>query len=1090
MKRKILTAIIATVCALCCAFGFIACGGNSSGNNGGGEQQDEIKVESVVLNKNEITLKEGEIEVLHYSFTPNGAEYKTLEWTSSDNNVATVNNGTVTAVSEGSCTVTLTTDNGKKASCTVTVVKNTDVPKPDEKVEEIMLSRTEITLYVGGEEGAGQEMLMAMLIPAVVGAEDRIEWHSSNESVAYIVGSGGHVSVVAADEGKTVVTAEVDGVEAVCTVTVERVKIDDVDDVEISEYFLRLEAGQTATLQAIITPAHVAQYYPVKWSSQDESVATVDENGTVTAVGAGVTTIIATAGGKAGVCSVRVEYIPQAIEVESVTFNQTEITLISGQETNLIATVLPENATDKTLVWNSSDWNIAQVFDNGRVTTRAVGTAIITATAANGKYAACSITVRPDMPVLAESVTLDKTVLALEAGGYEILTATVLPENAINKTLSWTSSDESIATVDGEGKVTAVSEGEAVITAKTGNLKYATCTVTVSAATVAVESVSLNKTQLTLNEGGEETLTATVLPVNATDKSAVWSSSDESVATVNENGKVTAVAAGTATITATAGGKIAECAVTVNALELEYTEITEGGEVVAYAVSGIGSVTGSHVIIPSTHNGKPVTAIAENAFYKIESITAVTIPQGVTVIYQRAFHSCKNLTQITIPDGLTSIGPQVFAFCTRLEKINLPDSIKAIEYDTFYGCENLTEVNIPDGVTYIGNSSFANCSKLQSINIPDGVTYVGSAAFESCKLTELVIPDSVTFIGGSVVWGVNLVSLTVPFVGEKNDGTGSTYFGYFFGAKNYGEQGSIICESLKTVTVTGGSIAANAFYGCSSITEINLSGVTSIGSYAFRGCSSVTDIVLSESINQIGSYAFSSCYKLKNINLPYGITKIDTGTFQSCSALTEVEIPSSVTSIASRAFYDSGIVTMVLPESVTSIDREVFKDCGGLKKLYIPKSVKKLTSGVLSGCTSIEFLSVPFLGEERNAATNNGTIGWFFGADRETQASVVPATLKTVAITDGGSILWQGAFENCSGITTVMLSKTITTIYDKSFTGSGIYTIYYDGTQSEWNSTTIGDYRAKTSATKYYYSETQRAGYWHYDTDGVTPVLW
>ena len=160
-------------------------------------------------------------------------------------------------------------------------------------------------------------------------------------------------------------------------------------------------------------------------------------------------------------------------------------------------------------------------------------------------------------------MTLNKAELNLKEGESETLTATVNPDDATDKTVTWSTSDESIATVDQNGRVTAVKEGTATITAKSGE-KSATCRVTVSKNVVAVTSVTLNKTELTLKEGESETLTATVKPDDATDKTVTWSTSDASIATVDQNGKVTAVKEGTATITAKAGDKSATCTVTVS----------------------------------------------------------------------------------------------------------------------------------------------------------------------------------------------------------------------------------------------------------------------------------------------------------------------------------------------------------------------------------------------------------------------------------------------------------------------------------------------------------------------------------------------
>ena len=247
---------------------------------------------------------------------------------------------------------------------------------------------------------------------------------------------------------------------------------------------------------------------------------------------------------------------PAPVEVGEVKLNKTTLTLAVGEEQPLTATVLPDNAENKTLTWISSNTKIATVSDAGLVKAVAVGSATITARA-GGRSATCTVTVEP---IAVESVTLDKTELTLKPGKSEALTATVLPDDAENKTVTWSSSDTKIASVNDAGLVTAVAPGSATITARAGG-RSATCTVTVEP--IAVESVTLDKTNLTLHRDDSETLTATVLPDDATDSKVVWTTSDKAIATVSDAGLVTAVAPGKATITATAGDQSATCTVTV-----------------------------------------------------------------------------------------------------------------------------------------------------------------------------------------------------------------------------------------------------------------------------------------------------------------------------------------------------------------------------------------------------------------------------------------------------------------------------------------------------------------------------------------------
>lgn len=246
------------------------------------------------------------------------------------------------------------------------------------------------------------------------------------------------------------------------------------------------------------------------------------------------------------------------IPVSSISLSQPAVEMVIGEAVQLTATVQPSNASSKAITWASSKASVATV-ESGRVTAIAEGTATITASA-GGKSATCAITVGKGV-IAVTSVELNKTTLELVEGESDTLVVTVKPSDATDKTVAWSTSSASIATVE-NGKVTAIKEGEATITATAGG-KSATCKVVVAKKVIAVSSVELNKTTLELVEEESETLVATVKPDDATDKTVTWSTSDASVATV-EGGKVTAIKEGTATITAKVGDKSAECKVIVS----------------------------------------------------------------------------------------------------------------------------------------------------------------------------------------------------------------------------------------------------------------------------------------------------------------------------------------------------------------------------------------------------------------------------------------------------------------------------------------------------------------------------------------------
>lgn len=324
-----------------------------------------------------------------------------------------------------------------------------------------------------------------------------------------------------------------------------------VESVSINQSSVELEIGKTLQLNATVSPS-TATRKDITWSSSKSSVASVSSSGLVTAVSEGTTKITATADGKKGECTVTV--FKGFVAVSEVKLGKTEVTLYVGEEETLTASVLPDNATDKTITWTSSDKSIASV-ESGKVKAVKKGEATITAKAGDKTAEAKIVVLAP-----VSGITLNKNRLDLIIGETETLTATITPADADPKEpITWTTSDETIATVDG-GKVTAVKEGEATVTA-TSDGKSATCIVKVDY--IHVSEISLDITEKTLYVGETLNLTATVSPENSTYKTVEWTSSDKSVATVDAEGKVNAIGKGTTTITAKADGKEATCKLTV-----------------------------------------------------------------------------------------------------------------------------------------------------------------------------------------------------------------------------------------------------------------------------------------------------------------------------------------------------------------------------------------------------------------------------------------------------------------------------------------------------------------------------------------------
>jgi len=236
----------------------------------------------------------------------------------------------------------------------------------------------------------------------------------------------------------------------------------------------------------------------------------------------------------------------KVIPVTGITLDKSTAELTEGETLTLVATVSPDNATDKTITWTSSDETVATVKD-GIVTTLKSGEVTITAKSGE-QTATCQVTVKAKV-IPVTGITLDKSTAELTEGETITLVATVAPDNATDKTVTWTTSDETVATVK-DGIVTTLKSGEVTITAKAGE-QTATCQVTVKVKVIPVTGITLDKSTAELTEGETLILVATVSPDNATDKTITWTSSDVTVATVKD-GIVTTLKAGEVTITAVA----------------------------------------------------------------------------------------------------------------------------------------------------------------------------------------------------------------------------------------------------------------------------------------------------------------------------------------------------------------------------------------------------------------------------------------------------------------------------------------------------------------------------------------------------------
>lgn len=516
-----------------------------------GEIPVAIELSSLKINKEDFTMTKGTSETLTVTGTPAEAlEGQTITWKSSNKDVVTVDaNGKVTALKDGSATITAKV--GKlTATCALTV--------QEKKLTGISLDKTALEL----SKGQSSEALKVIYTPADTTDDKTVTWSSADEKIATVKNG----VVTAKATGTTKITATVGTHKAECTVTVNA----KLTGIKVTPDKVTVEKGQKANLNVTYLPADTTDEKAVTWKSENESVATVDENGVVTAVAGGKTKVIATAKANnkiTAVCEVKVP-----IHTESIALNKTEITdLLKGKTEKLEVSFIPSNTEDSREVkWTSSAADIAAVDANGTVKALKEGTATITATTADGKHtASCTVTVKE---IHLTDVKLDemKNPSELFKGEKHQIKIGLNPiDTTDNVIYTFASSDEKVVSVDKNGMVTALKNGKATITitVKTTNTDFEkTLTYDITVEEIPLESIEIKGDVTSLEEGKTTKLNVVFNPTNTTDdKTVVWSSSDTKVATVDANGVVKAVKAGNVKITAKVGDKTAEYALKVTA---------------------------------------------------------------------------------------------------------------------------------------------------------------------------------------------------------------------------------------------------------------------------------------------------------------------------------------------------------------------------------------------------------------------------------------------------------------------------------------------------------------------------------------------
>ncbi|MCH5350565.1 MAG: leucine-rich repeat protein [Clostridiales bacterium] len=476
-------------------------------------------------------------------------------------------------------------------------------------------------------------------------------------------------------------------------------------------------------------------------------------------------------------------------------------------------------------------------------------------------------------------------------------------------------------------------------------------------------------------------------------------------------------------------------------------------------IFGAGSYSDNNNYVPVALKTVVVTGdtnIADYAFNDCSSIVSITISDTVTNIGTYVFYNCSSLESLTIPfvgankegTGKTNFGyifgAYSYLFHDSRNFSYIPATLQtvvitggaSIDNNAFYECRTLNAIEMLTSVTSIGNDAFYKCSSLTSIIIPDSVKSIGSSAFYGCSSIT-----KVNYIGDIAGW------CKISF---ENSSSNPLYYVHnlYINSKLVTE-----IEIPKDVASVGGY----TFYNCTSLESINIpSSVKSIGEWAFYGCSNLTSVEIPDSVTSIGGFAFSHCSTLTRIKLPRGMLIIEEQTFYDCIQLKEIEVPNSVLSIGRSAFgYCRSLESINIPNSVKSIGDRAFYGCSNLTSIKIPGSVVNIESYAFYECSR----------------------------------------LTSIKLSNGITTIKERAFFYCSRLKEIEIPSSVSSIAGEAFGNCyGLTTIYYGGTKGMWNLIDINSGSDSLyNATIYYYSKTnptEDGDYWHYDDDGITPVIW
>ncbi len=513
-----------------------------------------------------------------------------------------------------------------------------------------------------------------------------------------------------------------------------------------------------------------------------------------------------------------------------------------------------------------------------------------------------------------------------------------------------------------------------------------------------------------------------------------------------------------------------------------YYSIKSGNKVTVTS----GSYSGDINIPSSVTYGNitySVVSISEEAFRNCSSLTSVSIPESVTSIGNAAFQYCISLTSINIPSSVKIIGDYTFYGCSALTSILIPESVTTIRSYAFSGCKSLTSMTMSTHLRFISNKAFSNCIGLTNVAIPETVTTIGESTFSGCTgLTSVTIPKSVVSIGASAFSGcTGLKSIDI-----QNKVIGRSMFEGCTGLTSI-----TIPESVTTVE-------NDAFNGCTGLTSVDIQNAV-IGQRMFTGCTALQDLFICKLVTTIVGVPFVNCYSLssitvesdnpkydsrdncnaiietesntllvgcKNTIIPNSVTSIGSSAFSGRRGMSSIIIPNLVTSIGGGAFtpsdlktvyfnavdcdfitsygsystFPGGVKEIIIGDGVTRIPQYFANACKELTSVNIPESVEYIGYCAFQNCTGLTSVTIPEsitgIGDHAfYGCTGLNTV--YFNAVNCGSCShyAFPSTVEEIFIGNGVTRIPSGFVEFCTGLTSITIPESVTSIGRNAFNG-------------------------------------------------------